>query len=154
MRPRTLLLVPALAVLGTGAALAAGILLTGTPAGPKVPPVPTAGYGAAATTKLLPLHVADPAGGLRWGLRTVRTTRDDVCLQVGRLADGTIGALGEDGAFGDDHRFHPFSDNYQDRWAACPWTRTATASPTRTYGGYRRARWRAAGALLTSANGG
>lgn len=115
MRPRTLLLVPALAVLGTGAALAAGVLLTGTPAGPKVPPVPTAGYGAAipATAKLLPLHVADPAGGLPWGLRTVRTTRRDVCLQVGRVADGTIGALGEDGSFGNDHRFHPFSENYQ-----------------------------------------
>ncbi len=116
MRPRTLLIMPALVVLGTGAALAAGILLTGAPAGPKVPPVPTAGYGAAspATATLLPLDVADPAGGLPWGLRTVRTTRDDVCLQVGRLADGTIGALGEDGAFGNDHRFHPFSDNYQD----------------------------------------
>ena len=90
MRPRTLLITPALAVLGTGAALAAGILLTGTPAGPKVAPTPTAGYGAAkpATATLLPLHVADPAGGLPWGLRTVRTSRDDVCLQVGRLADG------------------------------------------------------------------
>src|SRR5450755_1779887 len=70
MRPRNLLIVPALAVLGTGAALAAGILLAGAPAGPRVPPVPTAGYGAAipATAKLLPLHVADPAGGLAWGL--------------------------------------------------------------------------------------
>jgi hypothetical protein len=120
MRPRPLLIIPAVTVLGTGAALAAGILLTGTPAGPKAPPVPTAGYGAASTTKLLPLHVADPAGGLRWGLRTVRTTRDDVCLQVGRLADGTIGALGEDGAFGNDHRFHPFSDNYQDPLGCVP----------------------------------
>lgn len=121
-RPRTLLIVPALAVLGTGAALAAGILLTGAPAGPKVPPVPTAGYGAAiaGTANLLPLHVADPVGGLPWGLRTVRTTRDDVCLQVGRLADGTIGALGEDGSFGNDHRFHPFSDNYQDQSDCVP----------------------------------
>jgi hypothetical protein len=122
MRPRTLLIMPALVVLGTGAALAAGILLTGAPAGPKVPPLPTAGYGAAipATAKLLPLHVADPTGGLPWGLRTVRTTRDDVCLQVGRLADGTLGALGEDGAFGNDHRFHPFSDNYQDPLGCVP----------------------------------
>jgi hypothetical protein len=122
MRPPMLLIVPALAVLGTGAALAAGILLTGAPAGPRVPPVPTAGYGAAnaATAKLLPLHVADPAGGLAWGLRMVRTTRDDVCLQVGRLADGTIGALGEDGSFGNDHRFHPFSENYQDQASCVP----------------------------------
>ncbi len=114
MRLRGLLIVPALAILGTGAAVAGGILLSGAPAGPKVPPVPTAGYGAATTAKLLPLHVADPAGSLPWGLRTVRTTRGDVCVQVGRLADGTIGALGEDGSFGNDHRFHPFSDNYQD----------------------------------------
>jgi hypothetical protein len=122
MPPRTLLAVPALAVLGTGAALAAGILLTGTPAGPKVAPTPTAGYGAAnpATATLLPLHVADPAGGLPWGLRMVRTTRDDLCLQVGRLADGMIGALGEDGSFRNDQRFHPFSDNYQDPLGCVP----------------------------------
>ncbi len=122
IRIRGLLIVPAVAILGTGAALAGGILLTGAPAGPKVPPVPTAGYGAAtaATAKLLPLHVADPAGGLPWGLRSVRTTRRDICLQVGRLADGTIGATGEDGAFGNDHRFHPFSDNYQDPAGCVP----------------------------------
>lgn len=122
IRPRMLLIMPALAVLSTGAALAAGILLTGTPAGPKVAPTPTAGYGAAnpATATLLPLHVADPAGGLPWGLRTVRTSRDDVCLQVGRLANGTIGALGEDGSFGNDHLFHPFSRNYQEPEGCVP----------------------------------
>jgi hypothetical protein len=116
LRPRTRLIVPALAVLGTGAALAAGILLTGAPVGPKVAPTPTAGYGAAnpATVMLLPLRVADPAGGLPWGLRTVRTTRDDVCVQVGRRANGTLGALGVDGSFGNDQRFHPFSDDYQE----------------------------------------
>lgn len=113
VRPRTLVIVPVLAVLSTGAALAAGILLTGSPVGPRVPPVPTAGYGAATTAKLLPIRVADPAGGLPWGLRPVRTTRGDVCLQVGRLTGGMIGALGEDGAFGNDHRFHPFSPNYE-----------------------------------------
>jgi hypothetical protein len=34
--------------------------------------------------------------------------------------DGTIGALGEDGSFGDDHRFHPFSENYQDQGSCAP----------------------------------
>ncbi len=122
MRLRGLLIVPVFAVLGTGAALAGGILFTGAPAGPKAPPVPTAGYGAAtaASAKPLRLDVADPSGGLGWGLRTIETTRGDVCLQVGRLADGTIGALGEDGSFGDDHRFHPFSPNYQDGDACVP----------------------------------
>lgn len=118
LRLRGLLIVPVIAVLGSGAALAGGILLTGAPAGPRVRPVPTAGNGAATTAKLLSLRVADPAGGLPWGLRSVRTTRDDICLQVGRLADGTIGALGEDGSFDNDHRFHPFSDNYED-WVGC-----------------------------------
>jgi len=122
LRLRGLLIVPALAILGTGAAVASGILLIGAPTGPKVPPVATAGNGAAtaASAKLLPLRVADPVGGLPWGLRSVRTTRGDVCLQVGRLADGTIGALGEDGSFGDDHRFHPFSVNYQNQLACTP----------------------------------
>lgn len=122
MRLRGLLIVPVLAVFGGGAALAGGILLTGAPAGPNVPPVPTAGYGAATagSAKPLPLQVADPAGGLPWGLRTVRTTRGDVCLQIGRLAHGTIGALGEDGSFGNDHRFHPFSHDYRDPDACVP----------------------------------
>ena len=122
LRRRTLLIIPALAVLGTGAALASGIFLTGTPVGPKVAPTPAAGYGAAnpATATLLPLHIADPAGGLPWGLRTVRTSRDDVCLQVGRLAYGMIGALGQDGSFANDQRFHPLSDNYQEPLGCVP----------------------------------
>lgn len=113
-RTRPLAIALAILLLCAGAAVAGGVLLRGAPVTPKVPPAPTVNEGAAAiaSSELLPLRVADPAGGPPWALRTVRTTRGDVCLQVGRLAYGTIGALGLDGAFGDDHRFHPFSENY------------------------------------------
>jgi hypothetical protein len=56
--------------------------------------------------RLLSISVLDPAGGLPWGMRIVRTTRGLVCLQIGRLLDGKLGILGEDGEFGDDGLFH------------------------------------------------
>jgi hypothetical protein len=56
---------------------------------------------------VLALRVADPAGGLPWGLRVERTTAGRTCLQVGRVDGGELGALGRDGAFSDDGRFHP-----------------------------------------------
>ena len=46
-------------------------------------------------------------------MRLLKTTRGLLCVQVGRVAFGTIGALGRDAAFDNDGRFHPFSDNYQ-----------------------------------------
>jgi hypothetical protein len=106
-----LVLVPAAA--GAGA-VASGIFSSGAPLKPAVAPVPTADDGAPIPggATLLPIRAADPAGGLPWGLRTIRTTRGEICLQVGRLAYGTIGALGQDGAFADDHRFHPLSTSY------------------------------------------
>jgi hypothetical protein len=114
LRTRPLVIAFAILLLAAAAAVAGGVLLLGAPVTPKAPPAPTINEGAATITgsHLLPLRVADPVGGVPWGMRTVRTTRGDVCLQVGRLAYGTIGALGVDGAFGDDHRFYPFSDNY------------------------------------------
>jgi hypothetical protein len=49
----------------------------------------------------------DPQSGLPWGLRTIQTHRLQACLQIGRLQSGQIGALGQDGAFANDGRFHP-----------------------------------------------
>jgi hypothetical protein len=91
-------------------ALAAG-LLSGAPVTPPFKPQPTKGDGApiGASVKLLALSVPDPAGGPAWGLRIVSTTRGAGCLQYGRLYDGQLGVLGQDGAFGDDHRFHSLS---------------------------------------------
>jgi hypothetical protein len=40
-------------------------------------------------------------------MRLVRTTRRLVCLQVGRIEGAQLGVLGQDGAFGNDGRFHP-----------------------------------------------
>ncbi len=48
----------------------------------------------------------DPAGGLPWALRTIQARRLQACLQIGRLQSGQIGALGQDGAFHNDRRFH------------------------------------------------
>jgi len=85
-----------------------GTFSTGSAVRPPERPVPTAGTGVATTgTRLLGIRAADPAGGPPWGLRVVHTTRRLVCLQLGRIQDGDLGVLGEDGAFGDDGRFHP-----------------------------------------------
>ena len=69
--------------------------------------VPVSGpRGSALSVQLLPIYVADPAGGLPWGVRLVRTTRGLVCVQVGRLLDGRLGVLGRDGEFHNDGLFH------------------------------------------------
>jgi hypothetical protein len=58
------------------------------------------------SASLLPIAVPDPAGGLPWGMRIVTTTRDLVCVQIGRLLDGHLGVLGQDGEFENDGLFH------------------------------------------------
>lgn len=102
--------VPGLGVAAAVAAAASG-LLTGEPV--RTPPgvvfSPTKGIGAIVpgTVRLTSVRVPDPDGGPPWGLRTLRTTRELACVQVGRVVDGRLGVLGQDGAFGDDGRFHP-----------------------------------------------
>ncbi len=99
-------------LLATAAAVAlADGLLSGAPVTPPFAPRPRQGDGVpiGASAQLLALSVADPAGGPPWGLRVVSTTRGAGCLQYGRLYGGQLGVLGQDGAFGDDHRFHAFS---------------------------------------------
>ncbi len=103
-------------VLAATGLTAAGVFQRGTPVGPEVPPSPTADEGVAipSSVKLLPLRVPDPAGGPPWGLRVLRTTRGLTCMQLGRVEFGTVGVLGQDGAFADDGRFHPLSPNVID----------------------------------------
>jgi hypothetical protein len=75
---------------------------------------PTTGVGVPVTgatstptsAQLLAISVPDPAGGLPWGMRIVRTTRGLECIQIGRLLDGRLGILGQDGEFDDDRLFH------------------------------------------------
>jgi hypothetical protein len=81
------------------------------PAGPLTAN-PNSFQGAAIPhTVRLVAETADPHGGLPWGLRQFKTTRGQTCLQVGRVQDGTIGVIGQDGAWHNDHRFHPISPN-------------------------------------------
>ncbi|HEY3828951.1 MAG TPA: hypothetical protein VGL57_07120 [Solirubrobacteraceae bacterium] len=108
---RPLLALPLLVVLGGGAvALAAtGILRSGSavPATPHLTPDAQLGVPLAGRSRLIPDSVPDPVGGPPWSMRVVRTSRDFLCMQVGRLYGTQLGVIGVDGAFHDDQRFHP-----------------------------------------------
>jgi len=105
------LLVPIAAALlacGTIALAATGVILTGSAVPDAAPVGPTEGIGDPVSSRVLPLRVQDPGGGLPWGMRIVETSRGLVCAQVGRVDKGQLGELGTDGAFKDDGLFHPF----------------------------------------------
>jgi hypothetical protein len=109
---RTLILVALVLVAGIATALAATGVLTGAPVkrpfdGERVQPTQGTGAPIVATARRAALAVDDPAGGLPWGMRIVRTTRRAGCVQIGRLHNGQLGVLGRDGAFGNDGLFHP-----------------------------------------------
>jgi hypothetical protein len=112
LRGARLALLAALAALAiVGSAWAASTLLSGSIVVTGFPPV-SPGRGAGAPlpgNPVLGLRVADPVGGLPWGVRVVRTTRGEACLQVGRILDGKIGVLGAGHAFNADGRFHVLS---------------------------------------------
>ena len=100
--------VTALLVASAVALAVTGTFSTGSAVRPPVRPVASANAGIATRgTRLLAMRVADPAGGLPWGMRLVHTTRGLVCVQVGRIDGSRLGVLGQDGAFDDDGRFHP-----------------------------------------------
>jgi len=108
-RWRALPVVLLLVLGGAAVALASGLISFGTP----VASVPVfansqAGLGAIVpgSVQLLPISVADPRGGPPWGMRVLSTTRGAGCIQVGRLLDGELVALGQDGAFGNDGQAH------------------------------------------------
>jgi hypothetical protein len=106
-------------VLGLGAvAFASGLISFGAPAA-SVPvfAAPDHGLGRLRpeSVHLLPISVPDPVGGPGWGMRVLTTTRGVGCIQVGRLLDGRLVALGQDEAFGNDGRAHvlPVSTDIQ-----------------------------------------
>ncbi len=99
------------------AALAASGILSGTAYDPPWAherPGVDLGVPVAGSAQLLSLRVPDPAGGPPWGLRVVRTTRGYECVELGRVLNGRLGVLGQDGWFGDDHRFHPMPASVYD----------------------------------------
>ena len=100
----------AAAVVMTGGALAAaGVIPPGKPLTSPLPtPDPNRGEGAviSSSARVLSLRVPDPGGGPPWGLRIAKTTRGATCVQAGRVVDGKLGVLGQDGISGDDGAFH------------------------------------------------
>ena len=118
---RALVVVLAGMIIAGPALAAVSLLHGGSPVVPNGPRTPNAFNGVAVpkTVEMLPLRTADPAGGLPWGMRLIRTTRGLLCVQIGRAAFGTVGAVGRDDAFTNDGRFHPFSVDYQPDPNAC-----------------------------------
>ncbi len=118
---------------------ATGVILTGSPVGTAVAPIATVGEGipVAGGAQLLPLRVADPGGGLPWGMRIIHTTRGLICVQIGRVDDNQLGQLGVDGAFDNDGRFHPLPTDALpgDIANVAGWMAGNCASPGDTYAG-------------------
>lgn len=45
------------------------------------------------------IRAADPDGGPPWGVREFKTRRGYTCVETGRVVDGRLGLVGDDGAF-------------------------------------------------------
>lgn len=115
-----------LALLTAVALAASGVIEIGSPVKtPSYAPslsTPDRGMGAVVpgSVRLLVAGIPDPAGGPPWGMRAFKTTRGLECVQVGRVVDGRLGLLGQDGIAGDDGRFHPLPLRVLDQWDCAP----------------------------------
>jgi hypothetical protein len=96
---------------GLSVAIAVGVAILAVAVLGHKPAVSNTGHGTALGTARVIAQAPDPSGGLPWGLRAVHTERGQICLQVGRLQGGRIGVLGQDGAWANDHGFHPIPTN-------------------------------------------
>jgi hypothetical protein len=106
---RTPLIAIAIALLLLGGAFGGGLIKFGKPSkGGQEFANPKAELGALTpgSVRLLPARTPDPAGGPDWGMRVLSTTRGVGCIQVGRIVDGKLGALGQDRSFKNDGLFH------------------------------------------------
>ena len=114
-----MILVPAVLILAVAGLALGGVIEIGAPAARE--PSASAGYGplTPGTARLLPISTPDPSGGPPWGMRVFSTKRGVGCIQVGRLVNGRLGALGRDGAFEDDGRFHEIPAGSAVRFFAC-----------------------------------
>jgi len=103
----------AMLVVTAGALAAGGVIQIGAPAEPHESSFYALKGGGIVkgTVRLLGVSTPDPAGGAPWGMRVLSTKRGEGCVQVGRLLQGKLGALGQDSAFHDDGLFHEFAVN-------------------------------------------
>lgn len=111
----------AMLVVSAGALAAGGVIPIGAPAEPHESSFYALKGGGIVkgTVRLLPVSTADPVAGLPWGMRVLSTKRGEGCVQVGRLLDGQLGAIGQDSAFHDDGLFHEFAVNTFGAERAC-----------------------------------
>jgi hypothetical protein len=120
-RRTPVLVLLAMLVITAGALAAGGVIRIGAPAEPHTSRFYALQSGGIVkgTVRLLPVSTPDPVGGLPWGMRVLSTKHGEGCVQVGRLLDGKLGALGQDSAFHDDRLFHEFSVNTFGAERAC-----------------------------------
>jgi len=112
-RRTSAIVILAMLLISTAALAAGGVIQIGAPAETGVPGAPTSelrgGGIVKGTVRLLPVSTPDPVGGPPWGMRVYSKKVGEGCVQVGRLLDGKLGAIGQDNAFHDDGRFHEFA---------------------------------------------
>ena len=111
----------AMLVVTAGALAAGGVIQIGAPAEPHESSVlrterwrDREGHRASAASL-----DRRPGRGAPWGMRVLSTKRGEGCVQVGRLLDGKLGAIGQDSAFHDDGLFHEFAVNTFGAERAC-----------------------------------
>ena len=111
----------AMLVVTAGALAAGGVIRIGAPAETHESPfyAQKGGGIVRGTVRLLVISTPDSAGGPPWGMRVLSTKRGEGCVQVGRLLDGKLGAIGQDSAFHNDGLFHEFAVNTLGAERAC-----------------------------------
>lgn len=111
----------AMLVISAGALAAGGVIRIGAPAEPRESSFYALRGGGIVkgTVRMLPISTTDPIGGPPWGMRVLSTKRGEGCVQVGRLLDGKLGAIGRDSSFHDDGLFHEFAVNTFGAKRAC-----------------------------------
>jgi hypothetical protein len=108
---RLVLMIPAVLIVTAGALAAGGVIRIGSPAEPPSRRLAQLRGGGLVkgTVRLLAITAPDPGGGPPWGMRVLSTKTGEGCVQVGRLLDGKLGAIGQDNAFHNDGQFHEFA---------------------------------------------
>ncbi|HYZ29910.1 MAG TPA: hypothetical protein VE570_12690 [Thermoleophilaceae bacterium] len=90
----------AMLAVGSGVAVAAGLLSFGSPVrGPGRGEVPARLAPIAGSGALSPIRVADPYGGDPWSLRVARTATGGTCVAAAHVREERFGRIGPDARF-------------------------------------------------------